>query len=302
MTRVLVTGGTGFLGRFVVAGLLRDGHEVTVFDWKPSRAALDDIAPGMSGRVTYVEGDITDGSVRGAASGCGAIIHLAGVMTVECARDPVRGAQINLIGSLHVFEAARAHGIDRIAYVSTAGVFGPDDKVNPRPMTHYGAQKLAIEGSARAYLLDHGIPSIGFRPYIVYGPGQSSGIAAGPSIACSAAFRGEPATIRFSGRAGFVLVTDVAELMVRAISNPVAGAEAYTLCGETAGMDEFVQALQSEIPCADISVEGPPLRIPGDLANSDLPANLASLPVTGVRDGIASILQFYRDRQAEVAS
>lgn len=299
MTRVLVTGGTGFLGRFVVAALLRDGHEVIIFDVKPNRAVLDEIEPGLSNRVSYVEGDITDGSVRDAAKGCDAIIHLAGVMTVDCARDPVRGAQINVIGSLHVFEAARMHGIDRIAYVSSAGVFGPDDRVHPYPMTHYGAQKLAIEGSARAYLLDHGIPSIGFRPYIVYGPGQSSGIAAGPSIACDAAFRGESATIRFSGRAGFVLVTDVAEIMVRAISNPVEGAQAYTLCGETADMDEFVQTLKKEIPGADIAVEGPPLRIPGDLASSALPPHLAGLPVTSVREGIASTLRFYRYRQTE---
>lgn len=299
MTRVLVTGGTGFLGRFVVAALLRDGHEVIIFDVKPNRAVLDEIEPGLSNRVSYVEGDITDGSVRDAAKGCDAIIHLAGVMTVDCARDPVRGAQINVIGSLHVFEAARMHGIDRIAYVSSAGVFGPDDEIHPYPMTHYGAQKLAIEGSARAYLLDHGIPSVGFRPYIVYGPGQSSGIAAGPSIACGAAFRGEPATIRFSGRAGFVLVTDVAEIMVRAISNPVEGAQAYTLCGETAEMDEFVQTLKKEIPGADIAIEGPPLRIPGDLASSTLPPHLASLPVTGVREGIASTLRFYRYRQTE---
>lgn len=301
MTHVLVTGGTGFLGRFVVAALLRDGHAVTVFDVKPNRAALDDIEPGLSDRVTLVEGDITDGTVRDAAGDCSAIIHLAGVMTVECARDPVRGAQINLIGSLHVFEAARTHGIDRVAYVSTAGVFGPDDRVHPQPMTHYGAQKLAIEGSARAFLLDHGIPSIGFRPYIVYGPGQSSGIAAGPSIACGAAFRREPATIRFSGRAGFVHVADVAELMVRAVQTPVQGAQAYTLCGETAEMDDFVQALKAEIPGADIAVEGPPLRIPGDLASSPLPAHLAAIPVTGIRDGIASTLRFYRDRQMEGA-
>ena len=297
MTRVLVTGGTGFLGRFVVAALLRDGHEVTVFDLRPNRDVLDEIEPGLSNRISCVEGDITDGSVRDAAKGCDAIIHLAGVMTVECARDPVRGAQINVIGSLHVFEAARIHGIDRIAYVSSAGVFGPDDEVHPYPMTHYGAQKLAIEGAARAYLLDHGIPCIGFRPYIVYGPGQSSGIAAGPSIACDAAFRGEPATIRFSGRAGFVLVTDVAEIMVRAISSPVEGADAYTLCGETAEMDEFVQALKREIPDADITIEGTPLRIPGDLASSTLPPHLAALPVTGVREGIAATLRFYRYRQ-----
>ncbi|GGD25194.1 NAD-dependent epimerase/dehydratase family protein [Sinisalibacter lacisalsi] len=297
MSRVLVTGGTGFIGRWVVAELRAHGHDVTVFDARPNPSALDELRPGLAAEVRLVSGDIADGSVRDAAQGADGIVHLAGVMTVDAAADPVRAAEINLIGSLHVFEAARAHGIDRIAYVSTAGVFGPDDPIYPQPMTHYGAQKLAIEGAARAYLLDHGLPSIGFRPYIVYGPGQSSGIAAGPSIAIGAAARGEAATIRFSGRVGFVHVRDVAALMVAAVRAPVSGATAYTLCGETTGMDDFVRELRSQAPGAEVTIEGPPLRIPTDLATSPLPTALARVPVTGVSDGIAATLDFYRARR-----
>lgn len=293
MSRVLVTGGTGFIGRWVVADLRALGHEVTIFDARPNPATLDEIRPGLSGEVRLVSGDIADGSVGGALAGCDGVVHLAGVMTVDAAADPVRAATINLIGSLHVFEAARAQGVARIVYVSSAAVFGPGDAIHPRPMTHYGAQKLAIEGAARAYHADHGLPSVGFRPYIVYGPGQSSGIAAGPSIAIAAAARGEAAAIRFSGPVGFVYVRDVAALMVAAVTQDMEGAEAYTLCGETAEMETFLDALARQVPGAQVTVDGPRLRIPTDLASSPMPPVLASVATTGIDAAIADTLAFY---------
>ena len=183
-----------------------------------------------------------------------------------------------------------------LVYVSTAGVFGPEDAVNPKPMTHYGAQKLAIEGAARAYHADHGLPSIGFRPYIVYGPGRSSGIAAGPSIAIEAAYRGAKAEIKFSGRVGFVHVYDVASLMVAAVSHPMSGAEAYTLAGDTTEMTAFLAALHAEVPDGQIDVRGAALRIPADLETSPMPALLAAVPVTRVSKGIRETLAHYRAR------
>lgn len=296
--KVLVTGGSGFIGRWVVARLLADGHAVRIFDIRPNADALDDALAGLAGRVEIVTGDITGAAVRAAAEGCDGIVHLAGVMTVEAAADPIRAAQINLIGSLQVFEAALAHRIGRVVYVSTAGVFGPQDAVHPRPMSHYGAQKLAVEGAARAYHADHGLSSVGFRPYIVYGPGQSSGIAAGPSIAIGAAYRGETATIRFSGRVGFVHVSDVAALMVAAVTGPMAGAEAYTLAGDTEEMERFVERLAAEVPGAEVIIEGAALRIPADLSTSAMPSHLAAVPVTTTTQGISRTLEHYRARSA----
>jgi len=161
--------------------------------------------------VEWRVGDIVAGEqVRRAAEGCDAIVNLAGVLTPACKDDPVRGMQINLIGTLNVFEAARAHGIARILYTSSAGVFGsPDGKV-PWPITHYGTSKLACEGSARAYLHDHGLASVGFRPFVIYGPGRETGLTAGPSLACRAAVLRERYTIPYTGKAGLVFVDDVA--------------------------------------------------------------------------------------------
>jgi UDP-glucose 4-epimerase len=292
--RVLVTGGCGFLGGWVARALVRRGHEVHILDARPDSSHLDFVEPGLSGKVETRAGDVTvEDEVIRAAEGCGSAVHLAGIMTVDCRRDPLRAANINLIGSLNLFEAALATGMRQVAYVSTAGVFGPDDGRHPRPMTHYGALKLAVEGSARAYFVDHGLRSVGFRPYIAYGPGEGSGISAGPSIACRAAQRGEAAEIKFTGRVGMVHVEDVAETFAAAVDAELDGAEAHNLVGEVTTIDAFVEELRCQVPGARITASGAPLLIASDLEIAPQPAWLAGLPKTGVADGIARTLAHY---------
>ncbi|MCJ8150327.1 NAD-dependent epimerase/dehydratase family protein [Shinella sedimenti] len=281
MSHILLTGGTGFVGARAAAALAAAGHSVRVFDLAPRPERLP---PGLD--VEIVSGDITDtASVIEAVHGCDGIVHLAGLMTVDCARDPVLGARVNLIGSLNVFEAAKPSRLP-VAYLSTAGVFGPEDAIHPQPMTIYGATKLAVEGAARAFFLDHGVPSLGLRPYIVYGPGISAGIAAGPSIALAAAANGKPAQIRFSGRVGFVFVDDVARLLATAMTAPLAGATALTIAGDTAEMEDFVTELSIQTGWSDITIDGPPLRIPADLASDPVPALLGAQPITDIKTGI----------------
>ncbi|TCT12462.1 nucleoside-diphosphate-sugar epimerase [Tepidamorphus gemmatus] len=287
MSRILVTGGSGFVGRPTIAALLAAGHAVRIFDLRPQGDALP-------AAVEILSGDVTDtDAVARAVEGCDGIVHLAGLMTVDCARDPLLGARVNVIGSINVFEAARERRLP-VAYLSTAGVFGPEDAAHPKPMTIYGTSKLAVEGVARAYWLDHGVPSLGLRPYVVYGPGVSSGIAAGPSIAIAASLRREPVTIRFSGRVGFVHVEDVARLLAAAIARPPAGAEALTMAGDTREMDDFITELVRQTGWDGIRVEGPPLRIPADLASDPVPAAYGDQPVTTIEDGIARSLAALR--------
>jgi len=281
VSRILLTGGTGFVGVRAAAALAAAGHFVRIFDLAPRPERLP---PGLD--VEIVSGDITDtASVIEAAHGCDGIVHLAGLMTVDCARDPVLGARVNLIGSLNVFEAAKPNRLP-VAYLSTAGVFGPEDAIHPQPMTIYGATKLAVEGAARAFFLDHGVPSLGLRPYIVYGPGISAGIAAGPSIALAAAANHKPAQIRFSGRVGFVFVDDVACLLATAMAAPLTGATALTMAGDTAEMEDFVTELSIQTGWSNITIDGPPLRIPADLASDPVPALLGAQPITDIKTGI----------------
>lgn len=281
MSRILVTGGTGFVGARTVAALHAAGHAVRILDLSPRPEQLP---AGIAAEI--VKGDITDArTVVDAAQDCDGIVHLVGLMTVDCARDPVLGTRVNLIGSLNVFEAAKARRLP-VAYLSTAGVFGPKDAVHPQPMTVYGATKLAVEGAARAFFLDHGVPSLGLRPYIIYGPGESAGIAAGPSIAIAAAARRQPAKIRFSGRVGFVYVDDVARMLTSAMTAPLAGATVLTMSGDTADMQDFVAELARQSGWTEIAIDGVALRIPAELASDPVPALLGAQPVTDIATGI----------------
>ncbi len=294
--QVLITGGNGFLGAWIIRRLAAQGHSVRVFDLAEHRGLVAAIAGrDVAKRCDWRTGDIVSGeAVRQAARGCDAIVHLAGILTPACAADPVRGAEINLIGTLNVFEAARALGISRVVYTSSAGVFGPDDGHKPFPSSHYGAFKLACEGSARAYWSDHDLASIGFRPFIVYGPGRETGLTAGPSLACRAAARGDTYTIPYTGSAGLVFVDDVAAAYVMAMLRPTDGAHVVNLVGTVASNDDVVHEIKRVVPEARINASGPALQIVADVDKGNVDAILPGLPRTNLAAGVAATIAFYR--------
>lgn len=295
MKPILITGGSGFLGAWIIRRLAARGLEARVFDIHDRRATVAAIAGDAAHRLDWRVGDIADGqAVRQAMQGCGGVVHLAGVLTPDCAAHPVRGAQINLIGTLNVFEAAQASGIAQVAYASSAGVYGPLDARHPLPMTHYGAFKLAAEGSARAYWHDRQIASIGFRPFVVYGPGRETGVSAGPSLACRAAARGQPYTLGYTGAAGLVYVDDVAQAFEQALLTPMQGAHVYNLVGQSATVDEVMAEIRRQAPGAQLKAEGPPLTIAPGLGEEGLDALLPERQATPLAQGIAATLQHYR--------
>lgn len=293
--RVLVTGGSGFLGAWIIRRLARRGIAARVFDISDQRRIVAEVAgPALAQSLDWQLGDIRDGAAVGrAAEGCEGIVHLAGILTPACAADPVRGAEINLIGSLNVFEAARAQGLRQLVYASTAGVYGPEDARHPLPATHYGAFKLAVEGAARAYWREHGLASLGFRPFVVYGPGRESGASAGPSLACRAAARGEACTIGYTGAAGLVYVDDVAAAFEQALLQPLQGASVCNLVGERATVDEVIAEIRRQVPGARIDAAGPPLTIAPGLGEEGLDALLPGRQRTPLAQGLAATLAHY---------
>jgi nucleoside-diphosphate-sugar epimerase len=294
LKKVLVTGGSGFLGAWIVRRLLAQGIGVRVFDIHDRRDTVASIAGAVADTLDWYVGDISRAAdVQQAMHGCDGVIHLAGVLTPLCSAEPVRGAEINLIGSLHVFDAALAQGIGQIVYASSAGVFGPDDAAHPAPATHYGAFKLAVEGAAQAYWRERKIASVGFRPFVVYGPGRESGASAGPSLACRAAARGEAFTIAMTGRCGLVYVDDVAQAFVQALLTPVQGAPVFNMVGEEASMDEVMDEIRRQAPAAQLRAEGPPLTIAEGITEDGLDALLPGRQKTSLPQGIAATLRHY---------
>lgn len=298
--KVLVTGGGGFIGAWIARQLLAEGHAVRVFDRSEQRALLRRVAGDASDRVEWVCGDIVKrDDLQRALNECDGVIHLAGLLTPECRAEPVRGLQVNLGGTLNVFEAARAIGLTRVVYSSTAGVFGPDDGRYPAPATLYGVTKLAAEGVARVYWAEQGIASVGFRPYIVYGPGREGGASAGPSLACRAAVRGLPYEIPYSGEAGMVYIGDVVEAFVRALAIPERGAHVFALQGETASTERIIDAIRAVVPSAQIAARGAPMPIAAHLADDALREQMPGLPETSLQRGIAATIETYRRWESE---
>src|SRR5690606_13516310 len=148
--------------------------------------------------------------------------------------------------------------------------------------------------SARAYWHDAGIASIGFRPFVIYGPGRVGGLTAGPTLACRAAARGERYVIPFTGPAGMVHVDDVAAAYEAALRTELAGAHTLNLTGRVATMDEVVAAIRRIVPDAAVGCDGPSLPS-GTAAATEWASGLLPLGrERSLEEGLAETVAFYR--------
>jgi UDP-glucose 4-epimerase len=171
--RVLVTGGSGFIGRHAVAALTHAGASVRVVDLKPH--------PDPS--VDDVVGDIADADALDAAfaGGIDSVVHLAAVTSVlRSVENPGGTFDTNVAGTHAVLEAARAAGVRSLAFASTNAVTGPMEApaivetATLRPLTPYGATKAAGEMLMSAYTASYGVRCVCLRLTNVYGPGMQA--------------------------------------------------------------------------------------------------------------------------------
>jgi len=226
--RALVTGGAGFIGSHLVDRLLADGRRVCV---------VDDLSTGSAGNVPsdvrFQRVDVCDLASLGevfAAFRPDVVFHAAAQTDVRrSTREPDFDARVNVLGGLNVLRAAAAVGARRIVYASSAAVYGdperlPVSEADPtRPISDYGASKLAFEHYLGAHaargLIEHAV----LRYANVYGPGQrADGEAGVVAIFARQMLAGEPVAIFGDGRKtrDYVYVSDVVEATIRAAAGP----------------------------------------------------------------------------------
>jgi nucleoside-diphosphate-sugar epimerase len=272
--------------------LVREGANVTAFDLGTDDRRLRLIASAEEiGRVTFVRGDIAHLTTVERAlgeHGITHVVHLAALQVPFCREDPVLGAQVNVTGTVNVFEAAKRHGITTaVAYASSAAVY--DERGDVAPRTLYGVYKVANEGTARIYAADDGIASVGLRPFTVYGPGRDQGLTAGPTLAIEAAVRGEPYRIAFGGRTQLHYAPDVARAFVQAARSEPSGAQTFNLGGRAASIRELVGAIRAEVPGAEIEVDDVPLPFP-----DELPRPWFEFAQTSLEQGVRETVEAFR--------
>lgn len=165
--RILVTGGAGYIGSHMVRMLDELGHAVVTFD---------DLSAGFRDAVMggeFVQGSLHDKAALSALFGAhrfDAVVHFAGSIVVgESVLDPAKYYQNNLVGTLNLLEAMRAHGVNKLVFSSTAAIFGvpqyvPIDEAHPQtPINPYGMTKWVTERILRDYDAAYGLRSVALR-------------------------------------------------------------------------------------------------------------------------------------------
>jgi nucleoside-diphosphate-sugar epimerase len=319
--RFLVTGAGGCIGAWTVRRLLDAGAEVVASDLSEDLRRFRLVShPRAEEKLDFVPLDVTATKAvveLVAEREITHIIHLAGLQVPFCAADPPLGAMVNVVGTVNMFEAARRTGRPTgLVYASSAAVYGSSsyfssgmvsDTSPVLPESHYGVYKVANEGTARIYAMDHGLGSIGLRPFIVYGPGRDQGMTSGPTVAMVAAAAGVPYHIKFGGSALLTYAPDCAAAFIASARAAMGSGDA--VCGNVPGrrvpVAEVVDLIEQVLPASKglITHEQAPLRVPALLESPNLERLVGPLPDTPIDEGVrASIEHFERALSAGVLS
>lgn len=308
--RVLVTGGAGFIGSHVTEALLEQGAEVIV---------VDDLSTGSMSNLSHLEGaegprmieanaaTLPVAALEGVTMG----VHLAARTEVAASiEDPAGTVEANVLGSVHVLEALHKAGARSAVVASSAAVYGevpiPVAEDGPhRPMSPYGAGKLAVDHFVHYYAHHTDLAVCALRFFNVYGPRQHprspySGVI---SVFAKAAILGEDLTVNGDGgqTRDFVNIADIVKAILIALRTPEARGEPINI-GTGHGIS--IEDLAREM----ISVAGSPSRVrhgpdrPGDIRHSVAKVDKAEsllgfTPSVPLREGLVTTVEWTRSQQ-----
>jgi farnesol dehydrogenase len=249
--RILLTGGTGFLGRAVARALAGRGHDLVLFSRTASRS-------GLGG--TAIDGDVRDASALArAADGCDAMVHAAALVSIWRRRRQDFD-DVNVGGLRNALTAAAAARMKRIVYTSSFLALPPRGRAEPIEANDYQRTKVAADRLAEQAVRD-GAPLVRLYPGVVYGPGTfTEGNLLGRLIADHMKHR-LPALVGPENPWSFAYVEDVAAGHCAAVEHGAPGAR-YFLGGENAPQRRAFEIVQQ------ITGRRPPMRLPFPLATA----------------------------------
>jgi nucleoside-diphosphate-sugar epimerase len=300
--RVLVTGAGGCIGSWVLKALVERGADVTALDLvKPVRGLTMIADADTAAEVRPVLADVTDADRLVAIfSSCRPtkVVHLAGLLAPDCARDPARGALVNVSGSAAVFSAALSCDVRRVVYTSSMAVIGKAElpgrlsEAHPcSPQTEYGIYKRATEELATVLARDRELSAIGLRPATVVGVGRETGLTSDLTRAVRAAALSQEYHVKFAGIVDIQDVRDVAAAIVTCTDISPGDSAVYNLRGTRTDVGGFLDVVRRVVPrsTSRLTYGGPPFLRDPDLDDGVLTAVAGRRFFTPLPEVIAAV-------------
>jgi UDP-glucose 4-epimerase len=301
----LVTGGAGFVGATLVRRLVGSGYRVRV---------IDNLSTGDAAHLTGVDAELVKDDIRDAAAlddalrDMDAIIHLAAAGSViGSVQDPVTNFEVNTLGTFRVLDAARRAGVERVVQASTGGALIGDatppvnEKSLPKPLSPYGASKLAGEGYAHAFAKTYGLRTVAIRFGNVYGPwcARKRGVI---NVFFESIHSGVPLIIYGDGTASrdYVHVDDISHALQLGLEKDVPGGTVlHAASGVETSITDLADLCRQAAGVPDHPVEYRPAR-PGEVgrnfASYDLARQMLGFAPTVAREvGIPRTWQWFTE-------
>jgi UDP-glucose 4-epimerase len=277
---MLVTGGAGFIGSYLVPALLERGDAVSVFDAAPDPKSLATCRE----RIDYIRGDLGSAAdLERAMSTCrpDGVFHLGAILAGPCEDDPKRGFRVNFESTAVLLDACVAQHVRKFFMLSSIAVFGRDapepvrDDAAKNPETIYGQTKLASEHLLQWYARKHGVDARALRFTWVFGPGRTTGITAlYSSLILDAVARGQALEVpNPEERGDWLYVKDAVRAILLLWDAPTVQRRVFNIAGGVHSIREVVAIARRLRPDAPVTLADNAARLsPYPAAYDDAPA------------------------------
>jgi len=311
-SRVLVTGGAGFIGSHLVDALLKEGLEVTIID-NLDTGTLDNIAHHKDREeFHFIKGDIRNYNlVKETTEDVDAVFHEAALVSVALSVEkPTLTNDVNVTGTLNLLKASLDLDVKRFIYASSAAVYGDtipirkSESMSPRPASPYGVSKLAAENYAKLFHELYGLETISLRYFNVYGPRQSFDIHSGYggviAIFINRLLKNRSLIIYGDGKQtrDFVYVDDVVDANILALNTKKGIGEAFNIgTGTQVSVNQVASTLKTALDRKELE------NSHGDPRSADIQHGYADIskakkilgynPKFSIQEGLTELVKWY---------